>query len=159
MNQCMGELMHWFFSALPQVVESGGIICGLCFTAFALRADSRSRQADILMRITEGHRQLWLYFEEHRELARVLDPKANLQKKPISSHEQRFVQLLINHLIITHQTSQLRIYEHPDRLGDDIRRFFSMPIPRAVWEKTMPMLDADFVAFVEWHLKEQSSAG
>ena len=145
--------MHWFFSVLPQIVESGGIICGLCFTAFALRADARSRQADILMRITEGHRQLWLYFEEHRELARVLDPKANLQKKPVTAHEQRFVQLLINHLIITHQTSQLRIYEHPERLGDDIRRFFSMPIPQTVWEKTVSMLDADFVAFIQRHRK------
>lgn len=143
--------MHWFFSVLPQIVESSGIICGLCFTAFALRADSRSRQADILMRITEGHRQLWLYFEEHRELARVLDAKANLQKKPVTAHEQRFVQLLINHLIITHQTSQLRIYEHPERLGDDIQRFFSMPIPQVVWEKTVPMLDADFVDFIQRH--------
>lgn len=148
--------MHWFFSVLPQIVESGGIICGLCFTAFALRADSRSRQADILMRITEGHRQLWLYFEEHRELARVLDPKANLQKKPVTAHEQRFVQLLINHLIITHQTSQLRIYEHPDRLGDDIRRFFSMPIPQTVWEKTASMLDTDFVDFIQRHRKTSS---
>mgnify|MGYP001206389362 CR=1 FL=1 len=154
MNQCMRELLHWFFLALPQVIESTGIIFGLGFTALSLRADARSRQADTLMRITEGHRQLWLYFEEHRELARVLDPKANLAKKPVTRHEQRFVQLLINHLIITHQTSKLRIYEHPERLGDDIRRFFSMPIPRSVWQKSKSLLDADFVGFVEAHLKE-----
>lgn len=36
----------------------------------------------------------------------------------------------------------------------DIKAFFSLPIPKAVWEQVKPFQDEDFVEFVENSLAE-----
>jgi hypothetical protein len=38
-------------------------------------------------------------------------------------------------------------------LADDVREFFSLPLPRAVWEKTKKNRNRRFVRFVERALK------
>jgi hypothetical protein len=44
-------------------------------------------------------------------------------------------------------------------LADDVRGFFSLPLPRAVWEKTKANRNRQFVRFVERALKNPARTG
>lgn len=145
----MGSLVRWFFDNGGQLVQSMGIMLSLCFAALAFRADSRTRQADILIRITEGHREIWIYFEQNPELLRIFRTDLNLTAFPPTAKELRFVQFVINHIIITYRTQRMGIYKEPEALVDDIRSFFLLPIPRETWCRVRRFQDADFAAFFE----------
>lgn len=145
----MGELVRWFFDYGPQAVQNVGIVLGLFFTGFALRADLRSRHADILMRLTENHRALWIYFDEHPELSRVFDDEVDLEIQPLTEAEARFIQFFINHVILTFRTRKLGLYISPDQLEMDLREFFSRPVPRFAWEKLLRFQDRDFAEYMQ----------
>jgi hypothetical protein len=40
-------------------------------------------------------------------------------------------------------------FQKPEGLRKDIERFFSLPIPQAVWARVKSLQDAPFVKFVE----------
>jgi hypothetical protein len=40
-----------------------------------------------------------------------------------------------------------------DGLRRDVAGFFSLPVPKAVWQKAKPLQNHDFAAFVESSLK------
>lgn len=145
----MGELVRWFFDHAVQLIEGGGIMLGLLFNGLALRADVRSRQADILMKLTENHRDLWIYRDEHPELKRLFHLKVDLKADPVTPPEARFIQYFINHVFITFRTGKLGLYHSPEQLESDLRDFFSFPIPRAAWEKLRRYQDRDFVEFID----------
>lgn len=145
----MGELVRWFFDQGGQLIESVGIIVSLCFAGIAFLADARTRKADILIRITEGHRNIWSYFDQNPELVRIFKTDVDLNTNPPTTKELRFVQFVINHLIITFKTKKLRIYDQPEGLEQDIQGFFSLPIPREVWKRVRRFQDSDFIAFME----------
>jgi len=146
----MGELVRWFFDHGAQLIESCGIVTGLFFTGFALRTDVRSRRVDILMRLTESHRALWILFDERRpELKRVFDSRADLASHPLTPQEARFIQFFINHVIITFRSGKLGLYVSPDQLDVDLREFFSRPVPRAAWEKLRRFQDRDFADYMQ----------
>lgn len=145
----MGELVRWILDYGPQALQNAGIVGGLIFTGFALRADLRSRHADILMRLTENHRALWIYFDEHPELSRVFDDEADLEAKPVTPAEARFIQFFINHVILTFRTRKLGLYISPDQLEMDLAEFFSRPVPRSAWEKLSRFQDRDFADYMK----------
>lgn len=146
----MGELVRWFFSHAAQLIESCGIVMGLFFTGFALRTDVRSRRVDILMRLTESHRALWIFFDERRaDLKRVFDPHADVESEPVTPKEARFLQFFINHVAITFRTGKLGLYAGPDQLEMDLQEFFSRPVPRAAWEKLRRFQDRDFADYMQ----------
>ena len=64
------------------------------------------------------------------------------------------MQFLINHLLLTFRAQQRGLYSSPERLKDDVRSFFSLPIPRAAWEKVRRYQDADFQKFIRDTLPE-----
>lgn len=149
----MGQLMRCFFEHCGQVVESVGIIGSLCFAALAYRADARTRRADILIRITEGHREIWSLYDQHSELSRIFNPKVDLKATPPTTRELRFVQFVINHIVITFKSHKLGIYQKPEALEEDIRDFFSWPIPRETWKRVRRFQDADVIEFFEQAIK------
>lgn len=145
----MGDFVSWVMDHGPGILQNVGIVGGLFFTGFALRADRRSRHADILMRLTENHRALWIYFAEHPELSRIFADEADLEKHPVTSEEARFVQFFINHVILTFRTRKLGLYISPDQLEMDLAEFFSRPVPRSAWEKLSRFQDKDFAAYMQ----------
>ena len=145
----MRELVSWFFSDGTQLVESAGIIIGLFFTGFALRADARSRQADILIRLTEGHRALWTYQESRPELKRIFSPDVDIATAPLTPQEARFVQFFINHVVISYRARKLGLYATPEQLESDLREFFSRPVPLAAWQKLRRYQDGDFARYID----------
>ena len=142
------EFLRWVFEHGAAFIQSAGIILGLLFTGAALRAETRSRQIENLIRITEGHRAIWTYFDERPELHRLFQHQVDLKQHPLTAEEIRFVQFLINHLLLTFRAQQRGLYGSPERLKDDVRSFFSLPIPKAAWEKVRRYQDADFQIFI-----------
>lgn len=142
-------VIRWVLEHGGSLIQALGIILGLVFTGAAFRAETRSRQVENLIRITEGHRALWTYFDQERELSRLFHLKVDLEQHPITGKEARFVQFLINHLLLTFRAQQGGLLQTPEHLRDDIRSFFSLPIPRTAWQKVRRYQDDDFRLFIE----------
>lgn len=119
--------MNWVMEHGPGILQNVGIVGGPFFTGFALRADRRSRHADMLMRLTENHRALSIYFAEHPELSRIFADEADLEKHPVTPGEARFVQFFINHVSLTFKARQLGLYTSPEQMEMDLNEFFSHP--------------------------------
>jgi hypothetical protein len=145
---CMGfagwTAIHWI-----DLLQSTGILAGLLFTAYNIRSDSRDRKIHSVFALTEAHRDIWSKVYEHPNLASVLRPEVNAESFSVSNEQELFVHLLILHLAASYQARKLGMYFQEDGLRLDIREFFSLPIPKAVWEKSKVYQDHDFVKFVE----------
>ena len=141
--------------ALVQTVALAG---GLLFTGIAITLDARARRVGNLIQLTQQHRDLWERLYAQSELARILDPGADPAQSPVTVEEERFVIFLILHLSDTYYATRAGFYHRLPGLRKDIGRFFSLPIPRAVWEKVKDLQDETFVRFVETSFASQDSA-
>jgi hypothetical protein len=86
---------------------------------------------------------------ERPELARVLEKEVNLEERPVSVIEERFVHLLITHLAVTYAASQNGVLTSLDGLEEDVRSFFALPIPAQVWRWSRRFQAKSFTQFVE----------
>ena len=135
---------NWFnlFSAI-------GIIAGLWFTAVSLRSETKTRRIANLLAITASHREVWKTFLDDKGLARVRDASADTTKQPITDAERVFVMFVIFHMSSVFYAMSNQLVVKVEGLRRDIAQFFSLPIPRDVWEKIKVLQNDDFVAFVE----------
>lgn len=131
------------------VLNAVGVIGGLFLTARALRSETKTRKIANLLTATTNHREVWKEFFEHPELARVVDPSANLAKRPVTPVEQEFVNMVVNHISSVYESLKDELVTKQEGLRQDVRSFFSLPLPKAVWEKTKIFQNQDFVKFVE----------
>lgn len=72
-----------------------GIVAGLWFTAFTLREQTKTQQVANLLTITANHREIWKEFFHNPELARILDPAADVAKRPVTHSEEMFINLVL----------------------------------------------------------------
>src|SRR5262245_59587446 len=84
---------NWF-----NLISAGGIIGGLFFTGASLRSETQTRRTANLIALTQSHRDLWRDLYDQEELARVLDPGANIASSPVTRAEELFVISVIQHL-------------------------------------------------------------
>lgn len=147
----MGDMegSRWVAENWFEILSAVGIVGGLFFTAVALRSDARTRRIANLLTITTNHREIWKELYGRPELARVLDPSADLSKKPINTQEQEFVKFVILHLSSVYYAMRDELLMKLEGVRRDAGLFFSLPIPQAVWEKIKYFQNDDFVAFVE----------
>lgn len=143
----------WLGQNWSTLIETTGIIAGLLFTAFTIRADTESRRATNLIEITKGHRDIWRLFLDNPDLARVFDPKADLVESPVSREEEIFANLVLLHLSTVFHALRAELVPSLDGLRQDVKGFFLLPIPFAVWTKTKLLQNESFIAFVEDCLK------
>lgn len=136
--------LHWL-----DLLQSVGILAGLLFTGYNIRADSRERKIQSVFALTEAHRDIWSKVYEHPNLARVLHPHAESATLNVSNEEELFVHMLILHLSASYLARKLGMYLQEEGLRLDIKQFFSLPVPNAVWEKSKLYQDRDFVEFVK----------
>jgi hypothetical protein len=141
---------HWF-----DLAQTVGILGGLLFTAHAIRRDEKARTITNTIAVNEQYSRIWHEFYERPELARILNPDVDLNKQPVSSNEALFVKTLLLHLDVVRRTMEAGIFVKIQGLQKDIRDFFALPIPKAIWEKIKPFQDRDFVMFVESCLAER----
>ena len=135
---------NWF-----SLFESAGIIGGLLFTAITVHADAQARRIGNLITLTQHHEEIWTHLYTRPELARVLDQTVNLKLALVTDEEKLFVNLLILHLNSAYHAMRVGMFIKPEGLQRDIQMFFSLPIPKTVWETTKQFQDEDFVRFVE----------
>ena len=141
------EIVAWAGIHWIELLQSVGIIGSLLFTGYTVRADSKERKVQSTLALTAAHREIWSNLYEHPKLARVLQP--GIDVGALTKDEELFVQMLILHLRSSFKARQSGMYFHENGLRLDIKDFFSLPVPRAVWEKTKKYQDLDFVKFVE----------
>ena len=135
---------NWF-----ELLQSVGIIAGLLFTTHSLRSETKMRRVGNLLAITESHRKLWTEFYRRPDLNRVLDERAHLRQQEITREEEIFVNLVILHLNSVFYAHKMGLVFKLEGLRRDIAWFFSLPIPRMLWEKSRVLQNDDFVSFVE----------
>jgi len=135
---------NWF-----TLLQSVGIVWSLVYTGNALRSDTKARQVQNQFALTKQHREIWSMLFDRPELSRIMSPEIDLKTAPVTREEEMFVGFLVFHLSDFFRATQAGLFIGPERLKEDIRGFFSKPIPRAVWEKIAPLQDKDFVRFVE----------
>ena len=140
---------NWISDNWFNLVSGAGIIASLLFTAISLRSETKNRRIGSLLSLTESHRELWAQIFEHPGLARILEVEVNLSKEPMTVEESIYVGLAIQHLGSAYQALKAGIVIQQDGLCDDVKSFFSLPIPKAVWTSAKPLQNDDFVKFVE----------
>jgi hypothetical protein len=135
---------HWF-----DLLQSVGIIGSLLFSGIVLRIDARERRIHNLFVLTKQHREIWSELFTRPELTRVLAPAVDLSVDPVTREEEILVRFLVLHLKNAFRAIEAKFCARPDGLAEDIRMFFSLPIPQSVWKSTRKFQDQDFVKFVE----------
>ncbi len=135
---------HWL-----SLVQTGAVTVALLFGGLAFAMDARTRKADNLIRLSERHLKLWERLYTNPQLSRILDPGADVARQPVSREEELFMIFVFLHLSDTYHIIQAGLFPKSDGLREDVHRFFSLPIPRAVWRKLRDLQDKPFARFVE----------
>lgn len=146
-NGGMGELWlaeHWF-----DLLQTAGIIGSFWLAIIALRSEAKTRRVANLLTITANHREIWKEFLDNPKLARVRDAAADTAKQPVTDAERLFVTFVILHISSVHHAMKDQLVVKLEGLRRDAAQFFSLPIPREIWEKIKFVQNDDFVAFVE----------
>ena len=139
----------WVADNWPILLNAGGIVLGLCFNAWAIISETKTRRISNLLTLTQNHRETWSAFYRYPHLQRVLDPDADIQNQPIGVVEEIFVSSVILHLNASYHAIRDGLVVPPEGLQADITSFLNLPIPKAIWNSVKGTQDADFVNFVE----------
>src|ERR1039457_2944601 len=140
---------EWIGHNWLALIQTCALAGGLLFTSIAVLLDARARRVGNLIQLPQQHRDLWERLYIQPDLARILDPAADPVRSPVTAEEEMFVIFLILHLSNTYYAMRAGFFQKLHGLRKDIERVFSLPIPRAVWEKVKDLQDESFVRFVE----------
>ncbi len=143
------EFLHWLRDNWFDCLQSIGIVAGLLFAGLSFRGDTRSRRTENLIELTKQQREIWSELDRRPELRRILNTNADVVQSPVMPEEERFIRALVLHLNGAFHAMKDGLFAKPEGLSADIRRFFSRPVAKAVWERLKPFQDKDFVEFVE----------
>lgn len=143
------EFYHWMEQYGFNLLEAAGIIGSLAFTATALHRDARSRRLENLLTLTGSHREIWKEPLRDPHLRRILVREVDLTAEPVTAEEAIFVKLVVQHLHVVHHALESRLTVNAEGLRRDVRQFFALPVPLAVWNRIKALQNARFVAFVE----------
>ncbi len=143
---------NWF-----NLLSVAGIVGGLCFTGFSLHSEAKTRRVANLLKLTASQRALMEVFYKNLSMTRILDPNADVNALPVNQGEEIYINTLIHHLASAFRAMQSDLTVQPEGLSQDVRTFFSLPLPKAVWKKAKRFQDRDFVRFVETCLRSEDS--
>jgi hypothetical protein len=150
----MGDMGQWLTENWFNLFSSIGIIGGLWFTAVSLHSETKTRRVANLLTITANYREVWKEFFRSPDLARVIDPAADVAKQPVTPAEEFFVNMITSHISSVYEALKDELLNKQEGLRRDVRSFFSLPIPNAVWTKSKLLQNQDFAAFIESSLKQ-----
>lgn len=134
---------NWF-----EVFQSAALAGSLLFAGLALRFDARVRRTEVILSLTEAHREIWERLIEQPSLGRILDPSADAAASPPDAVERRFVQLVFLHLAAVRQAAWEGAYRESPGMEEDVREFLGLPIPRLVAEEILPFQTEQFQAYL-----------
>jgi hypothetical protein len=148
----MAGLPSWVEGNWFSVAQTIGIVAGLWFTAASFRQDSKAKEVRNILALGEQHRALWNEAYQRKDLGRIFLADLDLTQ-PASVAEEEFLNLAIVHFETGWQMAKKGTVLTPETLAADMRGFFSLPLPRTVWEKTKTTRNPRFVRFVERALR------
>ena len=143
------ELYQWIGNHGFDLLEAVGIIGSLSYTAASFRRDRESRQVENLLNLIQDHREIWRELLRDERLKRILNPRIDLDRNPITPEERVFVTFLVTHLSAVFYAKRDGLTIGPSGERDDVLRFFSLPIPKQVWKDLKGVQDPEFVEYVE----------
>lgn len=134
---------NWF-----TLIQTAGVVGGLFYSATALHLDAKVRRTEVILALTEAHRDIWERLIEEPILARVLNADVDLRTAPLTPSERRFVQMVILHLDTVRIAVKEGAYNASPGMHDDLREFFALPIPRQVANSVLPYQAPEFQEFL-----------
>jgi hypothetical protein len=150
----------WFSENWFNVLSSLTGVGGLWFAGFAIHRDAQARGEEAKARrfsnqiaVTANHREVWKELFRAPELRRVIEPSADIKAKPVTAEEEFFVQMVIANASLMYEALKDELVTRQEGFRRDLRSFFSLPIPRAVWAESKLLQNQDFAAFIESTLK------
>lgn len=142
-------MSQWFTEHGFDLVQSVCVVGSLLFAAYTFHKSEKALRISNLIAIKQEYRDVWQALYDRPELARILEKQVNLDKNPISTREWLLVKMLILHLDTVHRAKKVGTFVTLEGLQKDMREFFALPIPKAVWEEMKPFQDNEFKVFVE----------
>lgn len=148
------QVLSWVENNWFQLLQTVGVVGGLVFTGISIRQSTHARKASDLLTLTDQHRELWNEVYARPGLERIYAPQADLVGKPVTIAEERFLNEVIVHFQMGWQLATAGSLLTLDAMKADVRTFFRLPLPRAVWEATRAGRDPKFIRFIETCQKE-----
>lgn len=140
-------ILRWLAENWFIFLSAVGIIGGLFYNAESHRSETKTRRISNQIALTEGHREIWKEFLKYPELGRVLEP--GVDPTSVTMREEIFVNMVIQHTNAVFHAMRDKLTISPEGLRRDVVEFFSLPIPRAVWDRMKVFQNDRFVAFLE----------
>ena len=153
----MEEWIPWLQANWFTAIQTVGILGSLWLAVATLRRDIQTRRTADLLSLTAHHRELWKDSYRSPELQRIFQTEVDLVGLPISVAEEEFLNSAIVHFYVGWRLVVAQRIVPPRVFASDVRSFFSLPLPHAVWERTKAVRDPNFVRFVD-KAQRQASA-
>lgn len=131
-----------------------GITIGLLLTAYTIWREERAQKIANRISIANQYLDITADLFRHPRLHRVMRTDVDLETEPITDEEMLHVKRRIIHLNTVYQAARAGKFVRVEGMRADIRNFFSLPIPRAVWDRVRDVQDEDFAVFVDGCLGE-----
>jgi hypothetical protein len=153
----MAGFLSWVQTNWSSAIGAAGIIGGLYFTAASFSHDAKAKEVANILTLGEQHRELWNEAHQREDLKRIF--LTRVDARPVSVAEEEFLNIVFVHFETGWQMARAGTVLTCSVLARDIRAFFSLPLPRLVWEKTKSARNPRFVRFVERAMKRGSTIG
>jgi len=150
----MKGMAQWLAQNWFNLLSTVGIIGSLWIAIVTLRSGAKTQRISNLLAITANYCEIRQEFLRSPELARVVDPAADVGKKPVTPAEESFINMVISHTSSVYEALKDDLMTSQAGLRQDVCSFFSLPIPKAVWSKTKLLQNQDFAAFIDSSLKK-----
>lgn len=135
---------NWLNLAQTISLLGGGLLAMVVF----LR-ENRGRKLGHFLTLAQQHRELWSEAHRRPELARIFQSEVDLIANPISPVEEEFLYLVIVHFQTGWLLANDAAFLDKRNMAADAKAFFSLPLPRTVWNATRADRDPKFVRFIE----------
>jgi hypothetical protein len=120
----------------------------------AMESDAKSRRVANQIALTANYCEIKKVFLRYPELlSRVTDPTADVAKQPVTPAEEAYVNMVMSQTNSVYEALKDDLLTKQDGARRDVKDFFTLPIPKAVWQKAKPLQNHDFVAFIDSSLK------
>jgi hypothetical protein len=143
------EVSAWFAQHGFDLIQAVCVVGTLLFAAYTFRKGEKAQRIANLIAIKQEYSDVWRTMYDHPELSRVLEKSVDLDKHPVTTQEWLFVKMLVLHLDTVRRAKKIDVFVKLQGLQMDIREFFSLPIPKTVWDSLKVFHDDDFTTFVE----------
>jgi hypothetical protein len=150
----MADFSSWIRDNWSNLIGATGIIGSLWFTAINIGEDCKARQVANLLALDERHRDLWSEIQQSQSLKRLLAETADLTAEPMTAAEELYLRRIMVHFETGWRLERIMNRGEMQLLARDVGETFSLPLPRAMWEKTKEFRNPKFVRFVERALKK-----